>query len=210
MFEKNPARMKIVQTAFDLFHQKGIHATSIDEILAGSGTGKSQFYYYFKSKDGVIHAVLQYFYEMLKGGLLPGKHTIESWEDLENWLRFFIAFQQEIGCERSCPVGTIGNDLSNDQELLRQDVRLIFQWMRHSLACFFSNLKAKGEMMPSVDPESLADFCFVIMQGGMLVGKIQRETTSFENAVAHALAYLESLRKVSLKRARKRKLASRT
>jgi AcrR family transcriptional regulator len=193
-FEKNPARMKIIQTAFDLFHQRGVHATSVDEILAISGTGKSQFYYYFKSKDGVVHAVLQYFYEMLKGGQLPGKHTIESWEDLESWFRFFIAFQQEIGCERSCPVGTIGNDLSNEQELLRQDVRLIFQWMRHSLARFFSNMKAKGEMAASVDPESLADFCFTIMQGGMLVGKIQRETAPFENAVGHALAYLKSLR----------------
>lgn len=192
--EKNTTRLKMIETAFDLLHRQGIHATTVDEVLEKSGTGKSQFYYYFKSKEGLVHAVLQYFYELLKNNRLPGKHTIESWEDLENWFRFFITFQQEFHCERSCPIGTIGNDLSQDQELLRQDVRLIFQWMRHSLSRFFNSLKAKGEISASVDPDALADFCFTVMQGGLLVSKIQRESAPFENAVAHALTYLKSLR----------------
>lgn len=192
--EKNATRLRMIETAFDLLHKQGIQATTVDEVLEKSGTGKSQFYYYFKSKEGLVHAVLQYFYELLRNNQLPGKHTIDSWEDLENWFRFFITFQQEIHCERSCPIGTIGNDLSQDQELLRQDVRLIFQWMRHSLSGFFNSLKAKGEIPASVDPDALADFCFTIMQGGLLVSKIQRESAPFENAVAHALTYLESLR----------------
>lgn len=141
-----------------------------------------------------MHAVLQYFYELLRNNKLPGKHTIESWEDLENWFRFFIAFQQAIHCERSCPIGTIGNDLSHDQELLRQDVRLIFEWMRNSLSRFFNGLKAKEEIPTSVGPDALADFCFTIMQGGLLVSKVQRESAPFENAVTHALAYLKSLK----------------
>ena len=191
---KVDAKLKIIQTALELFHKQGVRATSVDEILEASGTGKSQFYYYFKSKDGVVHAVLQHFYDLLKNNKLPGKHTIESWEDLENWFRFFVAFQESIHCERGCPVGTIGNDLSHDQELLRQDVRLIFEWMRQSLSRFFSTLKAKGELSFSADPDTLADFCFIIQQGGLLVSKVKREKAPFENAATHALAYLKSLR----------------
>ncbi len=48
-------RLKIIQSAFDLFHNQGVNATSIDEILESSGTGKSQFYYYFESKDALVH-----------------------------------------------------------------------------------------------------------------------------------------------------------
>jgi AcrR family transcriptional regulator len=191
---KGHTRIKMIQTALDLFHQQGVNATSVDEVLAKSGTGKSQFYHYFKSKEGLVHAVLQHFYEMLKSNQLPVKNEIESWEDLEHWFRFFITAQKGMQCERSCPIGTIGNDLSNSQDLLRQDVRLIFQFTRHSLARFFSGTKAKGEIPATVDPDALADFCFSIMQGGLLVAKIQRESAPFENAVAHALAYLKSLR----------------
>ncbi|MCA9399346.1 MAG: TetR/AcrR family transcriptional regulator [Candidatus Omnitrophica bacterium] len=48
-------RERMLRTAFDLFHQKGVNATSVDEVLEKSGTGKSQFYYYFKSKEGLVH-----------------------------------------------------------------------------------------------------------------------------------------------------------
>jgi AcrR family transcriptional regulator len=187
-------RLKMIQTAFDLFHQQGVNATSVDEILARSGTGKSQFYHYFKNKEGIVHAVLQHFYERLKSNQSPIKNEIESWEDLEHWFQFFITAQKAMKCERSCPIGTIGNDLSDSQELLRQDVRLIFDLTRHSLARFFSGAKAKGEIPATVDPDALADFCFTIMQGGLLVAKIQRESAPFENAAAHAMAYLKSLK----------------
>lgn len=187
-------RLKMIQAAFDLFHQQGVNATSVDEILEKSGTGKSQFYHYFNNKEGIVHAVLQHMYETLKNDQLPLKHEMDSWEDLENWFRFFITTQQTMKCERGCPVGTIGNDLSNSQDLLRQDVRLIFDLSRHFLSRCFSSLKAKGEIPATVDPDALADFCYVIIQGGLLVAKIQRESAPFENAVSHALAYFKSFK----------------
>ena len=58
--------MRMVQVAFDLFHRQGIHATSVAQILNASGTGKSQLYYYFQNKEGLIHAVLEGIYERLK------------------------------------------------------------------------------------------------------------------------------------------------
>ena len=63
-------------------------------------------------------------------------------------------------------------------------------------------MKGRGEIPAGADPESLADFCFTIMQGGLLVSKIKREIEPFENSVAHALTYLESLRHVSGKQAK--------
>ena len=52
-------RMRIIRTAADLFHQQGARATSPDEIIEASRTGKGQFYRYLKSKEGLIHEVLQ-------------------------------------------------------------------------------------------------------------------------------------------------------
>jgi AcrR family transcriptional regulator len=184
----------MIEAAIDLFHLQGVHGTSVDEILAKSGTGKSQFAHYFKSKDGLVHATLAYLSDMIKSGEAPTGYDVNSWEDMEAWFGKYIAFQKMVAFERSCPLGTIGNDVTSDQALLRQDVRLFYQWARGRLARFFAERKAAGELQASANPEALADFCIAIMQGGMLVTKINRDISVFENAAAQAIAYLRSIR----------------
>jgi AcrR family transcriptional regulator len=43
-------KLRILHAAADLFHKQGIRATSPDEIIEASRTGKGQFYHYFKNK----------------------------------------------------------------------------------------------------------------------------------------------------------------
>ena len=188
------ARQRIIQAARELFHRQGIHATSVDQILKKSGTGKSQFSHYFKTKDGLVHEVLQNIHAWLRGPDAPVNYSVRTWQDLEAWLRFFVQAQHRDGCDRGCPVGTIGNDLTEEQVLLRQDVRLIFEWVRGRLSRFFAERKALGELEDTIDPEALADFCVVTVQGGLLVGKVTRDSAAFENAVSHTLAYLSSIK----------------
>jgi len=92
-------------------------------------------------------------------------------------------------------MGTIAADISNDQELLRQDVRLFMEWCHNQLNRFFAKRKAVGDLVPSTNPDTLADFCFSVMQGGMLVTKINRSPHAFENAAGQALVYIKSLRR---------------
>jgi AcrR family transcriptional regulator len=58
-------RMRIIRTAADLLHRQGARSTSPDEIIEASRTGKGQFYHYFKSKEGLIHEVLQTLQKLL-------------------------------------------------------------------------------------------------------------------------------------------------
>jgi AcrR family transcriptional regulator len=70
-------RLRIIRAAADLFHQKGARATSPDEVIEASQTGKGQFYHYFKNKEGLIHEVLQTHLDAIKvaiqGAMLMGK-----------------------------------------------------------------------------------------------------------------------------------------
>ena len=188
-------RQKIIQAAFDLFHQKGAHATSVDEVLERSGTGKGQFYHYFKSKEALVHAVLQAFYERLKSGEGPFKASLGSWQDVERWFQCYQSAQKSFKCERGCPVGTIGNELTQGDELIRQDINLIFEYFHNTLARFLQSEKAKGALKPSADPDELADFCLAVVQGGSLLAKVKRSIAPAENAMAHALDYLKSFRR---------------
>jgi hypothetical protein len=47
---------------------------------------------------------------------------------------------------RGCPFGTLGNEVSANDELIRRDVSLIFEVIKHKLAAFFLKEKAKGRL----------------------------------------------------------------
>jgi TetR/AcrR family transcriptional regulator, transcriptional repressor for nem operon len=52
------SRERIVERAAELFAERGIAGTSVDEVLAASGAGKGQFYHYFRGRDELAAAAL--------------------------------------------------------------------------------------------------------------------------------------------------------
>lgn len=50
----------LVRTAYELFYENGFHATGIDKILAVAGVSKPTLYRYFRSKEELIVAALEY------------------------------------------------------------------------------------------------------------------------------------------------------
>nr|WP_237149870.1 TetR/AcrR family transcriptional regulator [Mycobacteroides abscessus] len=49
-------------------YQKGVAATSLDDILAASSTGKSQLYHYFKDRSELVKAVVERQTELVLNG----------------------------------------------------------------------------------------------------------------------------------------------
>ena len=185
-------RLRIIRTAADLFHKQGARATSPDEIIEASRTGKGQFYHYFKSKEGLIHEVLQTYLEEIKTQSSRVNHEINSWRDLEKWFAAQVELQKNYEMTRGCPFGTLGNEVTENDELVRQDLSLIFEVIKNKLAAFFLREQAKGKLVKQADAESMADFCIASMQGGMLMGKIRRSRQTVEATVEEALAHLRS------------------
>src|SRR5579859_3345138 len=98
-------RLRILQVAADLFHKQGVGETSPDEIIEASATGKGQFYHYFTSKEGLVHAVLQAYLEAIETGTSPIKYEIASWQDLEQWFLAHLELQRSFHMTRGCPFG---------------------------------------------------------------------------------------------------------
>jgi AcrR family transcriptional regulator len=184
-------KLRIVQAAADLFHRQGLRATSPDEIIEASATGKGQFYHYFKSKDGLIHEVLLYYLEAIRNGSAPINYEVASWADLEAWFSAHIDMQKQFRMTRGCPFGTAANEITEDDELLRLDLVSIFAAIEHKLATFFAAEKALGQLAVDADERSLARFCIAAIQGAMLLGKISRSSAIAEAVVNEALAHIK-------------------
>jgi AcrR family transcriptional regulator len=60
----------IIKSGMKLFAQKGFSSTSVQEIATESGISKGAFYLHFKSKDDLLHSILEYIFETIDSSLL--------------------------------------------------------------------------------------------------------------------------------------------
>lgn len=70
---KNQTRQtkgKIIAAAWRLFYEQGYENTTVDEIIAASGTSKGSFYHYFKGKDALLNT-LAYLFDEKYEELIP-------------------------------------------------------------------------------------------------------------------------------------------
>jgi len=184
-------RARIIRAAADLFHKQGVGATSPDQVIEASETGKGQFYHYFKSKEGLVHEVLQGYLDDIAKATAALSYEINSWEDLESWFFSNIELQKRFRMTRGCPFGTIGNEVTENDELIRQDLSLIFEVVKNKLAAFFIKEKATGRLSQDANEEQLANFCIATIQGAMLLGKIKRNSQPAEAIVYESVAHLK-------------------
>jgi AcrR family transcriptional regulator len=56
----------IIEAAIKLYATKGFASTSIQEIVSESGISKGAFYLYFKSKDALLIAILEYYFDHIQ------------------------------------------------------------------------------------------------------------------------------------------------
>src|SRR5215470_11458515 len=64
------SRERIVERAADLFAERGIAGTSVDDVLEAAKAGKGQFYHYFRNRDELVPALLDRAHREAIGGVL--------------------------------------------------------------------------------------------------------------------------------------------
>jgi len=94
------------------------------------------------------------------------------------------------------PFGTIGNEVTENDELIRLDLSLIFEVAKAKIATFFVKEKASGRLDRHVREDHLADFCLATIQGAMLMGKVKRSSQLAESVVHEAMAHLRRYARV--------------
>jgi Transcriptional regulator len=63
MKKKQTTKGKIISAAWKLFYKHGYDNTTVDQIIAASGTSKGSFYHYFSAKDALLSSLSYIFDE---------------------------------------------------------------------------------------------------------------------------------------------------
>lgn len=87
MIDKDKYRERIIKASSEIFSRYGYKKTTMDEIARALRKGKSSIYYYYKSKEEIFEAVIDYEAQVLKSELSA---VIKSMDDPESILRRYV------------------------------------------------------------------------------------------------------------------------
>lgn len=104
-------RARLVAAATQLLHEQGIERTTLAEIAKTADVPAGNVYYYFKTKDDVIAAVIGAHVQQIKTTLasIDAQHRSPK-SRLKAFVREFTA-QDEIVAQHGCPLGTLCSEL---------------------------------------------------------------------------------------------------
>ncbi|MFD4438866.1 TetR/AcrR family transcriptional regulator [Nocardia sp. NPDC058519] len=128
---------RLVQAAMRVFYQQGIEKTTIAEIAREADVPVGNVYYYFKTKDQFIAAVIALHAQVLAGAVaeiaeLPGpderlKAMVRSWVD-----------EREMAARFGCPFGSLAAELDKREDAFRGEparvMGLLVDWARTQFA----------------------------------------------------------------------------
>lgn len=131
----NPStRERIVETADQLFYERGYNYSSFADIADAVGLSRGNFYYHFKSKDEILEAVIERRREKTLA-------MLQQWEAeaatpqarLGRFVDMMVMNGPRIR-RHGCPVGTLCTELAKLEHPALPNANLLFtlfrQWLK--------------------------------------------------------------------------------
>ena len=149
MARRNDKRVRLVEAADKLFHQQGVSNTTLANIASLAEVPLGNVYYYFKSKDSIIVAVIDRRRKLLHAMF----DELNTQADVKSRLTQFIAQASstaDVACEYGDALGSlcqelgkIGGTISQTASGLMQE---IIQWCKTQFQHLGKDEETAGNM----------------------------------------------------------------
>ena len=179
-------RDKLIDTAAQLFHSHGFERTSIDLIMRESGVCRSNFYYYFKSKEALgllaTEKIASEFKEkflsktILNSALNPLERLDSFYEGAISYNRFLLSQDYYPGCF----FGNLALEQGAINEKFRSALRNFFlEWKDSVEQCLRDGVEG-GFFNEEIDPTEMAGLIVSQIEGAILLSKVDNSVDTFE------------------------------
>jgi TetR/AcrR family transcriptional regulator, transcriptional repressor for nem operon len=185
------SRERIVERAAELFAERGIAATSVDEVLAAAGAGKGQFYHYFRGRDELAAAAVGNRCAQVVARLSQAFGGVSSLAGLEQALAAFIAEFEQMSMP-GCPIGTLATEVACRNEAARRQAAAGFDSWERLLADALERMRQDGELRADTQPAALATGLLASIEGGMVLSQTRKDITSLRIAVETGLGQVRA------------------
>ena len=186
-------RDRLVETARQLFLTQGYEATGIAEILREAGVKSGSLYYFFKTKEDLLLAVLDWYVanlgpEVVEPALASVSDPIERVFAILDGYHMMLKMTD---CRMGCPIGNLAIEMSEKSEAVREKIALNFEnWRKVIRQCL---IDAGGRLPGDVDRDRLATLILTVMEGGVMQARAFRSLEPYEASVALLRDYVNRL-----------------
>jgi TetR/AcrR family transcriptional regulator, transcriptional repressor for nem operon len=160
-------RDRLVSGARRVFHEQGVEKTTIADIAQAAGVPLGNVYYYFKTKDDIVAAVIGSHIAEVQARLAALDRHRTPKARLKAFIRMLMG-QRELAAEYGCPQGTLCSELDKRQDGLAQAAARMIQI---SLAWSEQQFRAMGRR----DARELAVALIAAYQGVALIANSLRD-----------------------------------
>lgn len=186
-------RDRIVEVAVHLFYEKGYEATGMAEILQRAQANSGSFYYFFKSKEDLLLAVLDW-YEKNVQPLLIEPVCAQTKDPIERVFALLEGYRQSLmmtGCTFGCPIGRLALEIAPERlEVHGKLAKNFGNW----LTAVRKFLDDAGERLPKgLNRAELAQFILTVMEGAVMQSRSFRNIEPFDASIRQLRQYFDGL-----------------
>jgi AcrR family transcriptional regulator len=178
-------RERLVESARALIHEQGVQRTTLADIAEHADVPLGNVYYYFKSKDDLIGAILDGYKEEAEGLTLAFdrhrspqarlKALVRNWSDM-----------REMVASRGCPMGTLCAELDKNEDGRDRDAAAV-------MAIVIDWSEGQFRQLGRRDARDLALTLFAGIQGAALLANAFRDPTILTRQGHHLERWIDTL-----------------
>lgn len=163
-----------MSAATALIAERGIAATTLDDVRERAHASKSQLYLYFSDRDELLRAVASATCEEVLATQSGALERFDTIAGIERYLDEVVALQVERDAP-GCPIGSLASQLAGSDEPSRLRLADGLDRWEHSLRAGLETMAGRGELSPDADPAALAAQAITLIQGGLLLSQVHRD-----------------------------------
>ncbi|WP_410655540.1 TetR/AcrR family transcriptional regulator [Amycolatopsis sp. lyj-112] len=183
MVRRTDTRQRMLDSAAELFHQQGYHATGLNQLVAAGGAPKGSLYFHFPGgKEQLATEAIRQSAERLCDQL---RTVVASSPDvvtgIENVIEALATSLEESNFQRGCPLATVALDVAGESEAIRQACADGYNSWHTLIAGALDSDKA----------DELATVVLAAIEGGLLLAKTLRTAAPLRAMAPHLRTTLE-------------------
>ncbi len=190
---RNTTRDRLIEAARLLFWEKGYEPTSLAEVVQKAGAKTGSLYYFFRTKEQLLLAVLDKYVEMLWPAVIEPvfNHVTDPIERIFGILDGYRRGLEHTGFAGGCPIGNLALEVSDELPRAREKIAQNFAgWRGWIRKC----LEDAAERLPmDLNREQLAIFVLTVMEGAVMQTRAHKSLEPFDASVNQLRDYFNRL-----------------
>ena len=176
-------RERIILAAMDLFYAQGYAATGMAQILKKARANSGSFYFFFKSKQDLLYAVLDFYRSNLEAVFFEPLYR-RSDDPIERIFLLLDDYRNKIlvtNFSFTCPIGRLALEIDPAKKKVHDKIAANFDgWTAAVRRCLDD---AASRLPSTTDRDQLSQFVLTVMEGGVMQARAQRSIRPFDASV---------------------------